>query len=65
MREPITLDNMEFMEVEGDKIFWRGHEIKVQKQVSLGAFERILAGLAALATVIAAAFPIAVHFKIF
>lgn len=65
MREPITLDNMELMEVDGDNIYWRGKEIKLQKQVSLGSFERFLAALAALSTVVAAAFPVAVHFKIF
>lgn len=50
------------MHVEGGKLYWDNKEVLTKQVVSLRWFELCLATIAALGTLIAAIWPIALHF---
>ena len=62
-RQKITVGQMGLFEVdEHNQLFWNGAAVVIEQRFTLGTIERWIAGLAALATVVAAFWPIAIYF---
>jgi hypothetical protein len=62
----ITLDQFQHMQIDDDgRLYWKGEPVVTQQRVGLEGATLALAAVATLATVVAAAWPIALHFHWF
>ena len=65
-RRPISYDQMHLLEVDDkNQLYWGGKAVVLEQRLTLGIVERWVAGIAAVSTVVAAFFPMAIHFHWF
>ena len=60
----MKVDDMKHMEVRNGRLFWMDNEVVTKQQVSLRAYEAVLATIATMAAVTAALWPILIHFEV-
>ena len=60
----MKVDDMKHIEVRNGRLFWMDNEVVTKQQVSLRAYEAVLATIATMAAVTAALWPILIHFEV-
>lgn len=60
----ISLEELNNFQVDQTgQLYWKGQAVVLRQRITLGSLELLIAGIAAVATLIDAVFPIGVHFQ--